>query len=75
MWGSHGLVHDLHQYSVDGIKKNKKEDSEAQCSMEVMAIQPMAHKSICICAKCATYADRFSYEYNHNECADECKKC
>ena len=45
MWGSHGLVHNLHQYSVDGIKKNKKEDSEAQCSMEVMAIQPTAHTS------------------------------
>ena len=44
-WGSHELVHDLHQYSVDSIKKNKKEDSEAQCSMEVMAIQPMAHTS------------------------------
>ena len=37
-WGSHGLVHDLDQYSVDGIKKNKKEDAEAPCSMEVMAI-------------------------------------
>ena len=35
MWGSHGLVHDLHQYSVDGITKN----------MVVMAIQPMAHMS------------------------------
>ena len=44
-WGSHGLVHDLHQYSVDGITKNNKEDSEAQCSTEVMAIQPMAHTS------------------------------
>ena len=44
-WGSHGLVHDLDQYSVDGIKKNKKEDAEAPCSMEVMAIQPMAQTS------------------------------
>ena len=44
-WGRHGLVHDLDQYSVDGIKKNKKEDAEAPCSMEVMAIQPMAQTS------------------------------
>ena len=27
-----------------------------------------------ICAKCATYGDRFLYEYKQNECADQWKK-